>query len=174
MKSNGFSLFLSNAAEMYESIDQNLAKIFNHIIRRPDSFNRPLSATDISNYIENSKTLNEFNELSPAKIGKLLSEKSNRIIKFMAFDKIRYDFHIKKIKDSNRGGDNNKYTFTYSVEIPVASVGVIDESLEDEKKSSAENVLKLDSKESIISHVPTKEDFLEPHQLAISPNLFTS
>lgn len=174
MESNGFSLFLSNAAEMYESIDQNLAKIFNHIIRRPDSFNRPLSATDISNYIENSKTLNEFNELSPAKIGRLLSEKSNRIIKFMAFDKIRYDFHIKKIKDSNRGGDNNKYTFTYSVEIPVASVDVIDESLEDEKKSSAENVLKLDSKESIISHVPTKEDFLEPHQLAISPNLFTS
>lgn len=174
MESNGFNLFLSNAAEMYESIDQNLAKIFNLVIRRPDTFNKPLSATDISNHIENSKTMNEFNELSPTKIGKLLSGKSDRTIKFMAFDKIRYDFQIKKFKDPTRGGDNAKYSFTYSVEKAVASVGIIDESLMNEKNSLVENVLQLDDIGSKISHVPTKEDFLEPQQLAISPNLFTS
>lgn len=174
MEASGFNLFLSNAAEMYESIDQNLAKIFNLVLRKPDAFSMARSATEISSFIENSKALNEFNELSPTKIGKLLSDKSNRTIKFMAFDKIRYDFKITKIKDTGRGGDNSKYTISYIAEKSVASVVNSDESLTEEIKSLSKNVLRLKGHESEISHDPTSDSFLEPQQSSISPNPLTS
>lgn len=161
MEASGFNLFLSNAEEMYESIDQNLARIFNLVLRKPDAFTTARSASEIFIYIESSKALNEFNELSPTKIGKLLSEKSNRAIKFMAFDKIRYEFFITKIKDTGRGGDNRKYTITYKAEDSVAPVVNIDESLEEDKKSLSDKVLTLESIQSKSTHDPTSNSFTQ-------------
>lgn len=128
MHGNGYKLFLTNIDEMHESIDQNLACILNVVIKNHDYFTKPMSARDILNIMESKKSFNEQVNLSPQKIGKLLSSKVGRKINFMAFDNLRYEFFIIKSSNSFLGGDNHTYKFEFNLLKPVGSVALVNES----------------------------------------------
>lgn len=169
MTANGYKLFLSNIKEMHEAIDQDLSYILNFVIKNSEHFSTSKSSTDIFKLIENRKSYNEQNSLSTQKIGKILSNKSNRKIEFQAFDNLRYEFLISKIK-TNAGGDNYIYHIAFSLLKPVGSVALIEESNMDKNIIDKEIFQNTTNSNPKINHDPT-DAFLEPGQTLVDPEL---
>jgi len=169
MNDNGYSLFLTNLKEMHETIDQNLADILNLVIRNPDYFSSPRTAKDILTLIDQTKKFNEQTKLSTSKIGHILSGKFDRKISFMAFDNLRYEFIISRKKDSSAGGNNNSYSFKFSLLRPVASVALIDESNISIKNIIEKEIIPLQALDSQIAQEATA--CLFERGIAVSPGL---
>lgn len=167
MISNGYSLFLSNANEMYESIDQELLSILDFVIQNTHQFSNWLTSQEIFKLLIDRKTYNERTTLSPQKIGTILSPKSGKRITFMAYDLLRYECLIDRRRDSGAGGNNYKYLIKISLQRPVTSVALIDESNMNDKIINDDFPHTYSCPPDIENTHDATDSFLEPHQFMI-------